>query len=335
MLDETCTAKPGAEVHIFMLPSADSMAGDQVEVASAVADFTGKFTVHADPAASPFSDALAGAAAANGGVVHFVALVYADGYTGVGAFSRLVSNGVWSQPPTDDPTAPDPLTVLLHWSTVSPLVPDPLVCRATYTNLGITNAPTKVGELHSELGDTVAFHYGIRTGTDIGFGVSVNGVFWSVTSEIHIGHSNNHDVGFVRSDEFGHIINSFFTYKKDRFVYRCPNFTWTVYYAYASDWATGGSIGHDNHNLDHHCNTSYPSSYRVTYPGNSTWTRDSGRYTKFRVGVNVFGAELTAESDNSGYTRIEYIFRPGVPNHSVCGNTGNPGVARRVFVGDQ
>ena len=99
-----------AEVDVFLPAESE---GPSVSVASGQSGSDGRFTLRADPAKSPFREALARAAQQNDGWLNFDLAAVGEGLRSIGSssFPRFVQDGKWWENQKADPRKPPLLTV--------------------------------------------------------------------------------------------------------------------------------------------------------------------------------------------------------------------------------
>jgi hypothetical protein len=200
-------------------------------------------------------------------------------------------------------------------------------CYAQTTVLSTTPANVIIGNLHTT-NMTGTFTYGTRSDSDIGVGVSSDGINWKSSGSVHVSNTVSSQVTVRAGNEFGYRIVSPFDFQKTKTV--CVGIPGLPpsYKVKVKQWRGGYTLGANVHHLDHQCNTTYAAN-RVPM-GVGSFKRTSSRATNYKAGVTVFGFTLSAKSGYSTSVAATWNFSvPGV----LCGTDGPPTTATTVLAG--
>jgi hypothetical protein len=313
LVDEHGAPVAGGTVTVY--PALDVEGETVIEpIGSAVTDRLGRFAVSAVP-----SPELAEEAAANGGWANLELVATNGRRVTYRAFTtRLDASKTVAVSLTGSASAP------MQARAAARGVPCPYFKRV----VAETNRYTTVGELHTGRNSSGWFRYGRSADSDIGVGLSYDGVRWSVSGEAHVGNDLTAWVQIRRGSSWAHKVRSSFHYKKYRHA-TCFRRWWTVK---ATRWNSGLLVGDDQSYWDNRCGQDY-RRYAVGYAPGTSFHRDRNELRRYSFAVAVFGARLSAQSGASTFVQSHWNFGSRYSRYWLCGDNAMPTQADRVFAG--
>lgn len=341
----------GAVVRLGWLREADPKTGDGalVQVAAAVADVNGRYSLDVSPDVT-----LAAAAAANDGWANFLltaahdGVVTADGvtrhWTGTGWDAggreeleprRVLRTYLARDPVTGeslsgtlDPAAHGPAAV--GPATVGPdgiLAPYDTMC--SYSVVTRYTAYTKVVEFHNSADSDGSWGYGTTADSDIALGLKPAAGVWSAGGAWHVGNSTGATVGFTTSAAYDRFMLTIFEYEKIHLtgnIRTCYVNNYDV--VYAKRWL--GGVWEMGPTPSSGCIVSPQSAYRVQYLPGGSFRRWQNRAGTFSVGVGLGFVNLDATSGHSAF--VEMSWRAVRNWIYICGSNDYPTWSRTVYV---
>jgi hypothetical protein len=192
-----------------------------------------------------------------------------------------------------------------------------------------------VGEIHTTKGETATFTYGKTADSIVGVGVgpALNGPF-SLSGEGHVANSLSNQATWRRQSNFSRRLRSKFLIQiiKHQPTGACAS-TKAFYTAQAARWIGGTYNGKHADDPTHGCTGRYgaPSRTVELQPGDSM-EFGSGKAFEYKFGASLPGIDLTIQSGYS--TNVKIAFFAKTRHVVLCGDTGPPGQAARIFSGN-
>ncbi len=317
---------------------------EAVELASAETDASGAFVVRLSPA----DPAIAAAAAANDGWVTFDAAFLTGTRVQFRSFSRRAEGGSWVAGEAQvhvqfDSTAaigsqaPGVRTALSELDTGHPRPG----CYLFTTRLGELDRYMVIGEAHVWKDQALTWAYGEQADSNIGVGYSTDGIHWSLSGSMHVGNKRSAQITDTISNlgdddgNFGRRYRSEFHFVKERQRRVCLGRSATVYRIRATRWNGGFDYYDDVKDLNGHCGDRYVGTavYFTPASGKGTFRRASEDLRTYTAAVTVFGVSLSGQTGASKSSSQTWRFGRHFTRYYLCGDTGKPTVAERIFAG--
>ena len=126
-----------------------------------------------------------------------------------------------------------------------------------------------------------------------------------------------------------------FHFVKYRLRHYCVGLTSTTYRVKATSWNGGIDYYDDVKHLNGHCGDTYRTKnvYFEPASGHGSFNRSSQDFKTYGLAVSVFGASRSAKSGSSTWATQSWRFGRLFTRYYLCGDTGKPTVAERIFAG--
>jgi hypothetical protein len=145
---------------------------------------------------------------------------------------------------------------------------------------------------------------------------------------VHVANSTGATATWSRRAGFHHELLTSFHFVK-RTDDSCVGVRYTVK---ATRWNGGAEDGPVASDPSDGCRKAPYSSHKQAYDHGTSFDRDSNQAVEYGAAVSVLGVKLSATSGYSKFVRVEWRFQaPGW----LCGDTGPPTTAHRLFAGNR
>ena len=319
-------------------------------VASATTEPDGSFVLR-----TPYTAALAAAAAVNDGELNLDIVANANGFEYLEPIIRSFVDSAWVSEGGLDPVeiAANPVTT----ATNPRLIPGSSAGTTTGSTalaggcvryrfpLDSRRAWTTIGELHTPADTEVAsFTYGQRADSYVSKAFSLDGATWLVKGMVKVGSeatsSGSSEVSITTpNDRWAREIQTEFVYTRYRVEMWCgvlPAKASEHYEVRATDWVGNIRTRADLTYLDNRCAQDH-AEFMAPIGRDAQFQRDSARYGTFSraatLTVGTATIELASRSGMSRWVRLSWRFGNKTTRHILCGTDDFPPRSSRIFAG--
>lgn len=339
-------------VALYLASTDDGGRTEDQLIAAATTEPDGTFVLR-----SPYTTALAAAAAVNDGQLNLDLVANVNGLEYVEPIIREFVDGTWV---AEDGFAAREIVASPLTPGINPrLIPGSVGGATTGSTalaggciryrfpLDSRRAWTTIGELHTPADTELAtFTYGRKAESYISKAFSLDGTVWVLKGSVRVANESG-SIGSATisystpEDRWAREIQTEFVYTKYRTELWCPSPAAVKvsegYEIRATKWVGSSRLGADLRHLHGRCADDY-AQYLAPHAPGFTFTRDENRYGTFTNAASVVvggtSVSLHARSGMSQWVSVSWRFGPKRWSHMLCGTDAFPSEASRIFAGE-